>query len=69
MKTNNWTKTFKNLLKKEEGRLNISISDGNEIETSYLSDVKLTKLDTLSRQMVVSLLPEEMNFIDNNLNY
>ena len=33
-----------------------SICDGKEIVNSYLKDVKLEKLDGLSRQMVVSLL-------------
>ena len=58
VKKNDWTRTFKNLLDNKEDNLNVSISDGQEIKSSYLSDVKLEKLDGLSRQMVVSMLTE-----------
>ena len=40
-KVTDWTKTFKNLMEKGEDKLNVSISDGQEIKSNYLSDVKL----------------------------
>lgn len=57
LKTNNWTKTFKNLIGNPDANLNLSISDGQGEISSYLDDIKLDKLDTLSRQMVQSLEP------------
>lgn len=58
LKTNNWTKTFKNLIGNPDANLNLSISDGQGEISSYLDDIKLDKLDTLSRQMVQSLEPQ-----------
>ena len=49
IKDNDWTKTFKNLLETKDGPLNISLCDGKEEVNNYLSDVKLDKLDSLSR--------------------
>ena len=40
-KVNDWTKTFKNLMSNGEDKLNVSISDGQDIKNTYLSDVKL----------------------------
>jgi hypothetical protein len=73
MSNNNWTKTFKNLLNNGEGKLNMSITDGQKEVNTYLSDVRLDKLDTLSRQMVESVVSQESNKLlpegFNSLNY
>lgn len=67
IKGNDWTRTFKNLLDNKDEKLNISLCDGKEEVNNYLSDVKLDKLDGLSRQMVQSLLsePSQRSIISN----
>ncbi len=55
LKENNWIKTFEGLLSLE-AKMNNSILEGPD-KNDYLSDVKLEKLDLLTRNMVQSLMP------------
>lgn len=56
IKANQWTTTVRNLLQ-SESKMNTSITEGQDT-CSYLDDIRLERLDTISRQMVVSLIPE-----------